>query len=288
MSVELNQEFMDEDFHEPIPARLTDEEYEDIRAFFENSEHWAYQYGSPSESTTDSPYYRRQVQVILEGRYFHWVTNYALTRLVDEGFLKEDLNTIGGVTIKFIHKRKVRNVKREIRRRVGLWELISNETMSKATGDHAELLTENMLLGCQFTIVQKHTNEFRGRIWTTTAHNLDFIVEKEGESYGIEVKNTFPYMPREEFAIKVEMCQYLGIHPLFILRAAPYPQFEQMKGVGGRVVMFKTKVFPFGQQTLVSEIWRHMRLPVAVRSSFPLAVINQVKRIGARPLDNKF
>ena len=43
-------------------------------------------------------------------------------------------------------------------------------------------------------MVARHANEFEGRSWVTTGHNLDFIFRRDGVAYGVEVKNTLGYM----------------------------------------------------------------------------------------------
>ena len=83
-------------------------------------------------------------------------------------------------------------------------------------------------------------------MWNETNHDLDFIVEKDGIFYGIEVKNTLPYMEREEFNIKLKICRYLGIAPLWILRNAPANQFDQIKKAGGFILRFKSQIYPLG------------------------------------------
>ncbi len=129
-----------------------------------------------------------------------------------------------------------------------------------------------------FEVVSRNTNEFSRRKWTTTSHNLDFIVEKDGIYYGVEVKNTLPYMERDEFDIKLEICNYLGLVPLWILRNAPGNQFDQMKQAGGFILKLKSQIYPFGYEDLVGDIWNLMRLPVAIWDRIPKKLENLVIR----------
>jgi len=126
-----------------------------------------------------------------------------------------------------------------------------------------------MFASLGFRVVDRNTNEFMGRKWTLTDHNLDFIVEKDGIYYGVEVKNTLSYMEKEEFDIKLKLCNYLGLVPLWILRNAPGNQFDRMKEVGGFILKFKSQIYPIGFEDLVKDIWNLMRLPVAVWERFP-------------------
>ena len=92
------------------------------------------------------------------------------------------------------------------------------------------------------------------------------------KAYGIEVKNTYEYMPLDEFKTKLKMCEFLGLTPLFIVRVRHPNQWKLAAAAGGFVFQFKTKIFPPGQQDLVSRIWLQMKLPVDIwrdwKSSF--------------------
>jgi hypothetical protein len=48
----------------------------------------------------------------------------------------------------------------------------------------------------------KDVRAFNGKEWTSTSHNLDRLFERDGASYGVEIKNTLGYIDRGEFAIK--------------------------------------------------------------------------------------
>lgn len=80
----------------------------------------------------------------------------------------------------------------------------------------------------------------------------------------MEVKNTFDYMPQDEFEEKLNMCQFLGLLPVFPLRYPSPQQFEMMGEVDGLALAFKTRFFPPGHQKLVTTIWNHFRLPVSI------------------------
>ena len=67
-------------------------------------------------------------------------------------------------------------------------------------------------------MASRNTREYQGRVWETSEHNLDFIFERDGIAYGIEVKNTLGYMDREEFLLKIKLCEWLGIKPVFVCR----------------------------------------------------------------------
>ena len=113
-------------------------------------------------------------------------------------------------------------------------------------------------------ICLKETNKFKGKTWKRSNKNLDFIIQKDGMNYGVEIKNTFDYIPQDEFEEKLEMCDFLGLLPLFPLRCPSELQYAQMKDCGGLALKFKTRIFPPGFQGLVTDIWNNFRLPVNI------------------------
>src|SRR5260221_14730573 len=96
---------------------------------------------------------------------------------------------------------------------------------------------EQMILGgfarARFVHIDHNARRYGDREWTKTAHNLDFIFERDGLAYGIEVKNTLSYMEEEEFRIKMELCEYLGISPVFAVRMLPRSWIYELIRRGG-------------------------------------------------------
>lgn len=251
---------------------LTNEEVkEDVRSFFVNPRHWVYQYGSPTPSCNPkSPYHRKQIEVLFEDRYFHWVTNRAVDDLINEGFLRSDERDIAH----FVYRSDIRYVRREMGRRINIIKRYTDPTITRAIGDYAEMLFSFMFRLNGFKIVGEDTNEYRGLKWDKTEHDLDFIIEKDSVAYGVEIKNTLPYMEKDEFEIKLEMCKFLGLVPLWILRNAPAVQFEQMKPHNGFILKFKAQMYPPGQEPLVGDMWKKMRLPASIWREVPEKLVN--------------
>ncbi len=252
------------------PKKIPYEEIkEDIKSFFKDPDHWVYKYGTPSECNPDFPYYKRQIGVLFEDKYFHWTTNRIIDELVKENFLTEvrvKLST--GSEAIFVVRKGVRYYKRNLKKIVGLIEWYSDPKINEARGKWCEHLAEFMFYRLGFRVVDRNTRRFGEKVWEKTSHDLDFIVEKDGIFYGVEVKNTLPYMEKDEFDIKLRICEYLGLKPLWILRNAPKPQFDKMKEVGGFILKFKSQIYPLGFEDKVREIWKYTRLPVAVWERF--------------------
>lgn len=248
---------------------------DDVRKFFLKKDHWIYQYGSPSKCDINSPYHRKQIEVLFEKKYFQWVTGRAVDTLIKEGFLKEEKGEIGN----FVYRSDIRYIKRKIKEREKIIKRYSDPTITKAIGAYAEMLFSFLFEIQKFNVVGRDTNEYSDRKWKRTKDRLDFILEKSGLSYGIEVKNTLGYIEKEEFWVKIEMCKYLGLIPLWILRSAPATQMEDIKRNNGFIILFKTQIYPPGQEPLVRDIWNYTRLPVNVWKELPPKIKMQVERV---------
>jgi hypothetical protein len=85
---------------------------------------------------------------------------------------------------------------------------------------------------------------------------------RDGVAYGVEIKNTLKYIPSDEFAVKLEMCRFLGLRPLFIMRFAPKSYNYQIIGAGGFSLIFKYQLYPFGQKAFADRVKEQLGLPV--------------------------
>lgn len=101
---------------------------------------------------------------------------------------------------------------------------------------------------------------FNNKTWEATGHNLDRVVMRDGIYYGVEIKNTLPYIPRDELRIKLAMCKYLGLTPLFVSRMAPknYNIIQR----GGVSWVLGSQFYPFGYQGLADTVRGELQLPV--------------------------
>ena len=239
----------------------------DVREFFLNPEHWIYRSkGTPSQIDPDSVYHISQLQVLFEDRHFHLLTYRAIQELRESDFLRFETVKTDVETFIVVWRAGVRYVRRAIKAHVALATEYSSQLMNRATGEYAETLALLGLSRLGLALVDRNTRSYRDRIWTESEHDLDFIVEKGGNGYGVEVKNTLSYMPADELDIKIAMCRYLGIRPLFIVRHRDKIQWDKMQEAGGLLYIFKSKIFPPGHEPLVERIWKQMRLPVAIWS----------------------
>lgn len=246
---------------------------EDLKNFFEDSNHWAFQYGdSTPKCNPNSPFHRKQIEVIFEDKYDHWDLNTQVDVLIKSGFLRLEKKS----SAHFILRNDVRYYKRNIKERLEIIAKYSAPVITKAIGNWGEFLSEMMFRLNGFKIVGRNTNRYRNKVWTKTDENLDFILEKDDIPYGVEIKNTLDYMEYDEFTNKLNMCKELGLIPLWILRNAPEVQFNTMKANNGLIIAFKSQIYPFGHEDLVERVWKLMRLPVCVKSEMPPKTLNSL------------
>lgn len=248
----------------PQGSPSVDDAAADLEAFFDDADHWVYRSrGTLSGISPDSVYHIRQLQVLFENCYLHKLSYDAIRKLMGTVLSWEEFETETGRII-LVWKKSRRYVRRDMTAHLRLAEEYSLASISKATGQHAEMLTLLGLSRLHLTLVAKNSRTYEANTWTDTGHDLDFIMEKNDRAYGVEVKNTFDYMPRDEFLAKLEMCSFLGLKPLFVVRVRHPDQWELARVAGGLVYMFGTKIFPPGQESFVKRIWWQMRLPVGV------------------------
>ncbi len=105
-------------------------------------------------------------------------------------------------------------------------------------------------------------NSFGNETWRETDHDLDFIFERDGIAYGVEVKNTLGYMDYEEFQTKIRLCQQLRLHPVFVVRMFPRSWMHELITAGGFGLIFKYQLYPWGQKELGRRIAKELGLPI--------------------------
>jgi hypothetical protein len=211
----------------------------------------------------DAIYYSRQIEIMLEKEFFHWVTNRAIRSLAESGFLKitkaplEYNRTINLIT----HKSK-RYITRDAAPIVGLVKRYSQQIVSEALGERGESLTLEGFASIRFVMEGRGARQHNGAAWEATAHDLDFIFSRDGQTYGIEVKNTLSYIEKPEFLTKIAMCEHLGITPVFVCRMLPKSYINLLNEHGGFALIMKYQLYPTYMRDLATAIREQLGLPV--------------------------
>jgi hypothetical protein len=173
----------EEEYHSP--DRVEKQAVDELRLFFE---------------VNRQVFSSRQIQVIFERKYFHWITLRAMRILADEGVVRIEQRTLSyGAPINFVWHKSNRYTRREIKEVQDLVERYSHQEFTAALGNTAELLVSDGFGRFGFVQRGREARAFGGREWKKTDHNLDFLFERDGRVYGVEVKNTLPYINDKEF-----------------------------------------------------------------------------------------
>ena len=215
------------------------------------------------EQHRDRVFFSRQLEVQNEDRYFHWVTNRAIRDLEAEGLINSEVRKLPRAgTIKLLWHHNQRYYKREASRLIALVDEYANPNISEFIGLQGEMMVLDAFARCQFVTQGREMNRFGSEVWKETEHDLDFIFERDGISYGVEVKNTLGYMDYEEFQIKIRLCRHLGLRPLFVVRMFPRSWMHELITAGGFGLIFKYQLYPWGQRELGRKIAHELGLPV--------------------------
>jgi hypothetical protein len=216
---------------------------------------------------SESVFYQRQLQVMFEETYFHWVTVRALSELVQEGQIAASVlplmpgteTATGSIT--FYRSTTYRYWKRDADEIVKLVSQFSESPFTYALGAHGETMFDAALPTVGFMPKGRKVRSYGSAQWTETKHDLDRVFERDGIAYGTEVKNTLGYIEKDELEIKVRMCKHMGLRPLFILRWAPKSYVNFVREEGGFTLIFKYQLYPFGQKAFADEVRARLRLP---------------------------
>jgi hypothetical protein len=208
-------------------------------------------------------FFSRQIEVRLEDKYFHWITNRAIREMIGEKVIvgeKRRLKT--GGEIHLIWNRNYRYYRREASKVINLVEEYADPNIAGAIGLNGETMVLEGFARHEFVMKGRNTKKYKDNEWNLTDHNLDFIFEKDGLLYGIEVKNTLGYMDYKELEIKIKMCKELGLKPVFVARMMPKTWIKEIIDEGGFCLILKYQLYPWTHKELAKKIAKELNLPV--------------------------
>ncbi len=243
-----------------------------------------------------TPFYITQLQVLYEHDFYPWVTADAIHILNEDNIITQfrkfdlpepqKLSNVRDIVFNahsHAYSENASLVKRHAQGIAGLVNRYSNPACTKAVGDHLEGLVKYELRANEFQITGTHTNEFKGKTWTQTSHNLDIVAEhKSGKlNIGIEVKNTLDLMEPDEIDTKIDICNFLGLVPVFAVRWMK-PYMDCIRNQGGFSWIFKTQIYPPGFEAFTKLLYNRLsfstrsdstrtplQFPVTVRTNIP-------------------
>ena len=208
-------------------------------------------------------YFSRQLEVRNEDEFFHWVTNRAVRDLRESGVVNWETRQLrAGGEITLLWHRSYRYYRRAAKGLMGLVEEYADPNIGAALGLHGEAMVLEGFARSEFIMRGRDVREFGGREWTRSEHNVDFIFEWDGLVYGVEVKNTLGYMNDGEFKTKIELCQHLGVTPVFAVRMIPKTWIRELMQAGGFALILKYQLYPWTHRELARRVARELGLPV--------------------------
>ena len=215
------------------------------------------------ESHRAGVFFGNQLAVMNEDKFFHWIIHRAIADLVESGLIRTERKTLAiGSEIKLVWHRSNRYYKREAARVVALVNEYGAPNMCAALGLHGEQMVLAAFAKRQFLLIGHNTRRFGDREWRQSDHNLDFIFERDGQVYGIEVKNTLSYMDQSEFETKISLCESLGIAPVFAVRMLPRTWNYELIERGGYAMILKHQLYPWTHVDLARKVAKEFGLPV--------------------------
>lgn len=221
----------------------------------------------------------QQLLVFLEKTFFHWITARGINELIDEGSLGTDEEELIGATrVKFVFHKSYRYYKTEVKQKIEIIRSYSEPDFTRACGRQAEVLFFNALTNRGFIPKGQETREYQGKRWEDTEHNLDFIIERDELVYGAEVKNRLRYINKDELELKLEMCDFLGIRPLFIMRYSPKTYNKMIIDKGGFAMIYECQIYPFGTKSMVERVKTELSLPVDCPRAIPDGIIDRFEK----------
>jgi hypothetical protein len=234
-------------------------------------------------------YYERQLCVMFEKQYFHWVTSRALKRIAEEGRVRTELRVMAdlrdedgaALTLRFYRHRSHRYPQRQAAEIAELVRRFSG-VVSHAIGAYGEILCDAGLGAAGFVRRATNAREWNGVEWNETDHNLDRIYVKDDIAYGCEIKNTLKYFPLVEREIKARMCARLGLRPLWIVRWLPKSHIFETIEAGGYAILFEHQLYPVGQEQLATEVSERLSLPVRCVRDFPADAVARLVELHDR------
>jgi hypothetical protein len=119
-------------------------------------------------------------------------------------------------------------------------------------------------------------------VWTETNHDLDRLIERNGLRYGVEIKNQLGYIDQTEFQIKLAMCKYFRVRPLFIARMMPRSYVNEVYKAGGFCLLLENQHYPLMSDGLMKRVRQELDLPVAIIRALPDTAMNRFEEFHVR------
>jgi hypothetical protein len=218
------------------------------------------------DANREQVFYSRQLEVMNERLFYHWITNAAVHEVRDRGLIEVE-ESEGVMLLRHKSYRFFRRRAREVLDLIGEYR---REEVVKAVGDRGEQLVLEGFAKHQFVQRGRNACEVNGKVWTMTGHNLDFIFERDGIGYGVEVKNVLGYSDlKQEIGTKIELCRTLGIRPVVVARYLPKVWMNDLFKADGFGMLYDVQLYPPLLRAQAERLRSELQLPVEVAGALP-------------------
>jgi len=238
-----------------------------------------------SKRPKSTPRHESAIMVMLEDDYSPGKVRTGLKKLENSGKLvsmKKGIEKVGEAKFYYLKQYDDFVLKQKTQKRVNnaaKWiTKYSNKKVTKMVGDHLHDVVKAELRAQGFEIRGEKTKKYQGKEWPKTNETLDIIAKHRTRNLtvGIEIKNMLYLVPISEIISKIEICNYLGIKPVFACRWLE-PHRNELVKRGGFLWQFKKQLYPRGQENLVEALRKRFKFPVEVSSELPPVSIKEFK-----------
>ena len=237
----------------------------------------------------------RELKVRLEDDFFPWVVGRAIRRLLDGevidkvGYPGRKRKVGRGEVAAFYvpHGIEYDSVKEIIKRKKDASDGIANILMGgTSVSGHVEDLFHDAFLSLGF--------KFRGRDVSTLGDrkavgvpgkeppNVDFVFERDGIRYGIDVKNWIRYewITRKEVVSKVTVAEQLGVVPFVVARYADKDVvYKEIVQKGGLVYSYRHLLVPSVYESLAKAAHELLGYPILAVDRLPDFKVDWIGRL---------
>jgi hypothetical protein len=240
------------------------------------------------DSHRSSVFFANQLAIIHERRFFHWVTYRAIKELLAVGEIRTELRKLtSGAEIKLLWHKSHRYYRRDATRVVALVDEYAGPNIGAAIGLHGEQMVLAGFARRQFVMRDHNSRQFGGMTWEQTQHNIDFIFERDGIAYGVEVKNMLSYMDQRELYTKIALCEHLQVRPVFAARMLPKNWIHDLVERGGYAMILGFQLYPWTHVDLARRVAKELSLPVDAPRALADGTMDKFERWHERNVNSK-
>jgi hypothetical protein len=231
-------------------------------------------------------YYGRQLEVALETEFFHWITKKALNELAAERRINLAVEQTGTHRAHFYWPLGHRYPRRQIRKTLALIAEFSSPNFTRAVGVTGEQLIDAGFARIGFRIRQHKVREVNGLRWESTNHDLDRLVDRDRILYGVEIKNQLGYIDQTEFEIKLDMCRFFRVRPMFVARMMPKSYIHRVNRAGGFALLTGFQHYPLLSDDLAARVREGLGLPVRIVRELPDTTLSRFEKWHVHSLEH--